>query len=456
MDPVLELWQSLNTDPALTAAADPADASVLVAAIEHLAADDEDDTATDAYLAWLAPIGVETNDGSVDFVRVFRDLGWREPPLPLTFSDSEMAHDDAVFVGNLVDFAKRDRDGTEWVVATVEWDVDDEATEARRLVDEGKVRGVSVHLSDMEAEFVCTEESDEGWCVSGVLDVATARIAAATIVLIPAFEAAEIEPVAAIGESLASFHEGVRAGLTAASLRKPPRDWFDDPQLAGPTPVTVTDDGRVFGHLALWGTCHRGYTGVCITPPRDGTDYADFHANSHLECEDNVVVAVGCITMDAEHAGPNAGRADAARHYADTALTVAYVRAGEDTHGVWVSGALRPGVTDDQIDTLRRHQLSGDWRPHGDRHSLIAALVVNVPGFPIAASIRSGETVRYSTLSPLPAAPSHPVVEIVRRVSAEVLALREDLAPLLAEVAEREAAALFASFTSPPEVRAGE
>jgi hypothetical protein len=41
-------------------------------------------------------------------------------------------------------------------------------------------------------------------------------------------------------------------------------------------------------------------------------------------------------------------------------------------------------------------------------------------------------------------------------VSAEVVALREDLAPLLAEVKEREAAALFASFTSPPEVRAGE
>ena len=446
MDPVLALWQSLNTDRALTAdASDPAEASVLVAAIEHLAADDAIEGSADSYLAWLAPIGVETNDGSIDFVRIFRDLGWREPPLPLTFSDSEMAHDDAIFVGNLVDFAKRDRDGTEWVVASVDWDTDDEAMEARRMVDEGRVRGVSVHLSDMDAEMECTQEDDEGWCMSWLLDVATARIAAATIVLIPAFEAAEIEPVAA-----------ATVTLTAASLRKPPRQWFDDPELAGPTPVTVTDDGHVYGHLALWGTCHRGYAGVCVTPPRDGTDYADFHANARFECDDGLTLAVGCITMDAEHARPNAGRADAARHYADTALTVAYVRAGEDTHGVWVSGALRPGVTDDQIDTLRRHQLSGDWRPHGDRHSLIAALVVNVPGFPVAASIRSGETVRYSTLSPLPAAPSHPVVEIVRRVSAEVLALREDLAPLLAEVKEREAAALFASFESPPEVRAGE
>jgi hypothetical protein len=43
--------------------------------------------------------------------------------------------------------------------------------------------------------------------------------------------------------------------------------WFRNPHLDGPTPLTVTDDGRVYGHLALWGTCHTGFDGVCIEPP---------------------------------------------------------------------------------------------------------------------------------------------------------------------------------------------
>ena len=419
----------------------------IIATIEHYAADDPDET-PGGYVAWLAPLDTATNDGDVDFTRIFRQIDWREPPLPLTFSDSEMGHGDAIHVGNLINFRTDQRNGVEWVVADIEWDDDTEAAEARRLVDENKVRGVSVHLSDMDAEMVCLEEDpDEGFCVSMQLDVASARIAAATIVLIPAFEDAGIEPVAATLE-VASIE--LRT-VTAADLRSPAAAWFQDPGLEGPTPITVDDDGHIYGHLALWETCHRGYADVCVTPPRDSTDYAAFHQNARIELDDGTVIGVGCVTMDGDHANPNAGRVAAERHYADTALTVAYVRAGEDQYGIWVSGALRPGVTDDQITTLRRHPLSGDWRPDGDKHSLIAALVVNVPGFPIAASIRGGEVVSYRTLSMTPVVREtvgfeEKVVTIVATLTDEVLKLRSEMAPLLGEVRDREAAAIFATF----------
>ena len=64
-----------------------------------------------------------------------------------------------------------------------EWDDDDDAQEFKRLVDQDKVRGVSVHLAGMDAEVVCAEEDEDGFCIRGRLEVERAEIAAATIVL---------------------------------------------------------------------------------------------------------------------------------------------------------------------------------------------------------------------------------------------------------------------------------
>jgi hypothetical protein len=60
------------------------------------------------------------------------------------------------------------------------------------------------------------------------------------------------------------------------------------------------------------------------------------------------------------------------------------VRATNGDLGVWISGALRPSITDDQLRVLRASSLSGDWRRIGASLEFIAALAVNVPGFPIA------------------------------------------------------------------------
>lgn len=183
----------------------------------------------------------------------------------------------------------------------------------------------------------------------------------------------------------------------AAAPLAPPRAWFADPKLDGPTPLRVDEHGRVFGHLAAWGVCHIASPageGVCVEAPHSAMGYARFHTGT-LQTSDGSVIDVGRLTMGTGHAGPRANGAAAAAHYDHTGMAVADVRAGEDAFGIWVAGALRPEVTPEQIRTLRASPLSGDWRRDESTGSLElrAALAVNVPGFPIprpAGMVASG------------------------------------------------------------------
>lgn len=183
----------------------------------------------------------------------------------------------------------------------------------------------------------------------------------------------------------------VRLPVTASGgPAAPPREWFDNPQLDGPTPLTVTSDGRVYGHLAAWNTTHIGMPGR-VKPPRSTSDYAYFKTGV-VACADGSEVSVGQLTLSGGHAPISADASAAAKHYDDTASAVADLNAGEDEHGIWLAGSLRPGVTDDQVRALRASAPSGDWRPIGHGLELVAACQVNVPGFPIArARVASGE-----------------------------------------------------------------
>ena len=191
-----------------------------------------------------------------------------------------------------------------------------------------------------------------------------------------------------------------------AGPTRPPLAWFSDPgftegdgrlveildrrgkrALGGKyaCPVTVTDEGRVFGHIAPWGVCHTGQSGQCILAPRSGADYAHFKRGQHLTTAEGEQIRVGVITADTGHAqvrGVNA--ASAMAHYDNTALAVADVNIGEDEYGIWIAGAIRPGATDEQIRKLTAASISGDWRAIGGQLELVAALAVNQPGFPLA------------------------------------------------------------------------
>lgn len=169
--------------------------------------------------------------------------------------------------------------------------------------------------------------------------------------------------------------------VAAAAPVVPPIEWFANPNLTEATPLTVTKEGRVFGHVATWGTCHVGFPGSCVTPPHSPTDYSYFMGGIVETTEGDI--RVGQITFDTGHADMQANSRKALAHYDNTGSVGADVMAGEDDIGIWVAGAVRPGVTDEQIRTMRGAKMSGDWRSIGGELEMVAVLAVNTPGFPI-------------------------------------------------------------------------
>lgn len=162
----------------------------------------------------------------------------------------------------------------------------------------------------------------------------------------------------------------------------PPAQWFDDPQLAEPTPITVTDEGRVYGHAALWGTCHVGIPGACVAPPRSQCAYSAFLLGGR-RVNDGTERAVGTITLGTVHASMRLNASATQRHYEDTGWGIADVAVGEDRWGPWFAGAVRRGVTEPQVEELRAAKISGDWRERGGHLELVGLLAVNVPGYPV-------------------------------------------------------------------------
>lgn len=180
--------------------------------------------------------------------------------------------------------------------------------------------------------------------------------------------------------------------LAGAAPLHPPAEWFENPQLDKLTPLSLTADGRIFGHVADWNMNHIGIPGA-RKPPRSMHNYA-FFKTGVLQTAEGTDVPVGQITLAGGHASLNATAGQAVKHYDDTATAFADVTVGEDQFGVWVSGAIRPGVSDSDIRAIRASAPSGDWRPINGALELVAICQVNVPGFPIARGmVASGELV---------------------------------------------------------------
>jgi hypothetical protein len=210
-------------------------------------------------------------------------------------------------------------------------------------------------------------------------------------------------------------HPGVFAFTAGAYPVKPPSTWFDNPSLPKLTPLTIDDDGRVFGHIAAWHTSHIGMAGG-VKPPRSKSNYA-YYRTGVVKCDDGKFVDVGQITLTGGHAPLNAGVSKAVAHYDDTASAIMDVAAGEDKHGIWVAGALRPEVSEAQLRSIRASSVSGDWRPINGKLELVAVCAVNAPGFPIPrARVASGAPIA------LVAAGIEPLVEIAMndRIEANV------------------------------------
>jgi len=172
---------------------------------------------------------------------------------------------------------------------------------------------------------------------------------------------------------------------------RPPRDWFQDPHLGQVTPIVVTDQGRLYGLAAQWGQCHLGYMSECVMPPHE--DYHGYFMTGELVCDDGARIAVGQITAGIEHAALPLRASSAKQHYENTDAVVADVVVGNDKHGVWVAGAVRPWAQASRVAALRASgQVSPDWRRIGGTLRMVALLTVNTSGYtvPRARSLVSG------------------------------------------------------------------
>ncbi|MFN2347648.1 MAG: hypothetical protein ABR616_18295 [Dermatophilaceae bacterium] len=411
-------------------------------------------------------------------------LRWGDLPIPLRDAPTdEGEHRGAVVVGQITEIR---RDGTDiYAVGTFDL-TSPEGREAARKVGSGIKTGVSVDLDDVDLEvrvaadvldqmegeviFDDAEPSDQEPDADGrvtVVKIASddemlvttdGRIRAATIVDIPAFIEARIEPATdvVLADDDASVPAPDEEGdLLASGLdtARPPADWFDDPSFGtSPAddprltvgtdgqvgcPLTIDDDGRVYGHVALWQTCHTAYPNECVSPPTSATGYSYFRVGA-VRTREGFDVPTGRLTLDTLHAARRSSAVDTLAHYENTGFAAADVSAGEDAHGIWIAGRIRPGAKPEQVEALRASPLSGDWRRVGGNLELVAVLAVNSPGFPVPrALVASGDVHALQSAGAL-----HPSTAVPG------WDLPDDDAALLRRMAQRERTAIRARRAS--------
>lgn len=433
--------------------------------------------------------GMETRDGRFIEPGALTHAALPLPILAQTRNpDGGSGHDGAEIIGRM-DTLRRvpgpeltsRQTGQPFPEGTFVWVADGEIGaeyDATGLVQRGYLTGNSVDLVDVTVELVwpdTSDQEDEDFFIVEPEQVrlTSGQIAATTLVPIGAFGEACIllggQPVvpaddldrslvaaawrsADIGDDTClpcALHAAADTrypSITASGENDlPPVDAFADPELDAPTALR-RDGDRVYGHLALWGTCHIGVVGQCLTPPRSSTGYAYFRTGAVAAWNgtDTVEVPTGVLTVGTGHAGEKLGARATADHYDNTGTAVADVAAGEDEHGIWVAGVLRPTAPEHRVSELLAAPLSGDWRRIGGNLELVAALAVNVPGFPVprvrVASGAPQALVAAGVLPPEPQASPDAADAVADRVVAR-LAEMYGLTPL----AEARATAGFES-----------
>lgn len=238
------------------------------------------------------------------------------------------------------------------------------------------------------------------------------RIRALTLVDVPAFvEGIADDPAPETEEPM------IAAGHVVEIPDRPPLDWFREPMERPEIgTITVTDEGRLYGYVAPKNVAHRAYADKLVTVPMGNVDYSTW-MNRPTIVNGGERIATGVITMDCGHASPMAwvGAAQSTDHYDNSCAVAATARVGENDHGVWIAGALAPGVTGPQVARMMACQLSGDWRPHRKRpgfREFTAALVVPVPAF-TAASMKVEDHVLVASAVPVRLVSNRPLLASV-------------------------------------------
>lgn len=357
-------------------------------------------------------------------------LTWRELPVPLMLQTvNASGHDGAIICGSI---QMIDREGQN-ILGAGRFDSGAAGQEALRLLTEGTMRGVSVDIDSVVVEWVTDDGVEvpfEEIMFGGVeaMEVLVeGRIMGATLCPFPAFQEAHVkvissnEPDEAMVASGAEFSGDVwrvpspigvwvagekpvaeAASAAMASLvasaaaadivevpARPPKAWFAVGEMDEPVPFTIFPDGRCYGLVAQFGSCHIGFTDRCVDVPRSRSGYRHFH-NKAVLTEEGELVKTGPIFMDTVHPSLRLKASDAQAHYADTGCAFADVALYENEFGVVAAGALRPGLTEKQVRTARGSDVSPDWRTIRGSLEVVGLLSVNVSGFVVQGLVASG------------------------------------------------------------------
>jgi len=390
----------------------------------------------------LAIEGSPTSDGRY---LIPGEIGERELPLPIAASHDDQRATETVGRIEVVErfpAAEFQKDGFDLPdplppQAVVIWgegtfDGSPESEDAIRQMENGV--GISLDLPMERQALIHAETYEEvdprelseedmlsmffGGVPEGYLRGIAGKIGGASLASIAAFEETVIrivEDTALVASGFAIKPQEVpvepmtvlETPLTASvePPLAPPRDWFFRDEPDEPTPITILPTGEVYGHLALWNTCHAGRANgaysSCMYAPHSRTNYSQFHLGAIL-CDDGSEVPIGRITIGTGHAPLNMGAAAARAHYDNTGTCVAFTRAKDGVFGIWICGTMKSDATPEQIRDFRACPPSGDWRIHDGALELQAALAVNTPGFPVARSqlalSASAESLEVATL----------------------------------------------------------
>lgn len=356
---------------------------------------EEEEVVESATVMWEGVLGIEGKATDDKRYLLPGKISERELPLSLMVQTiSDEGHKGAQLGARIDEIWRVEgEDGSIEIWGRGPFDSSEFGQEAARLVEEEFLRGVSLDLAITEAvaldpeSFEPMDTDDFDLTQLMTADFVTGiegTIMGATLVPFPAFSDAKVSVITASGMKV--LRTQIATLTAAAGPLKPPLEWFEDPHLTELTPLTITKDGRVFGHLADWDGCHIGFQGICVPPFRSQSNYSYFNTGS-IETAEGELVPCGKIMFCRNgngHADLKMTADEASRYYDDATKVGAFVRAGSDRFGTWLAGALRSDLNDLEIQHLRTHPPSGDWRPiKGGPSELIAAFAVPIGGFPI-------------------------------------------------------------------------
>lgn len=354
-------------------------------------------------------------------------LTWRELPLPLMLQTvNAEGHSGAVIAGSIHEIERQNEN----IIGRGNFDSGAAGQEAKRLLSEGTMRGVSadidsvvVDLRDPEGNAVDMEDVLFG-DVKATEVLVQGRVMGATLCAFPAFQEAyvrvldtpaEDEVLVASGATFEGevwrFTQGMYPMVLVGSQEpvvlnalvasggempeipvNPPQEWFTLQEMPEPQPFTVYPDGRVYGLIAQFGTCHIGNRGRCVEVPRSPSGYK-FFRNKNVLTAEGTLVSTGPIFANTVHPNLRMLAHDAQGHYDHTGTAMADVALYENEWGIVAAGAARPDLTPEQMRAFRGSGVSGDWRKIEGSLEMVGVLAVNVNGFPVMALAASGAEV---------------------------------------------------------------